>query len=121
MFASKPAADLAAMSASLRYVHDAPGDDPVASFLLSETLCLLTRALERRESDFRRLPGRRADAIGRCQGLRIHAETLRLSSTGDSSPDQKRRDLVRLIDRLDRNIRKIDPRQRVRKSDIIRA
>lgn len=52
MFASKPAADLAAMSASLRYVHDAPGDDPVAGFLLSETLCLLTRALERREMIF---------------------------------------------------------------------
>lgn len=121
MFASRPAADLAAMSASLRYVHDAPGNDPVAGFLLSETLCLLTRALERREGDFRRLPGRRDDAIGRCQGLRIHAETLRLSYTGSSSTDQKRRDLSRLIDRLDRNIRKIDPRRQVRKPDRIHA
>ena len=121
MFASKPAADLAAMSASLRYVHDAPGDDPVAGFLLSETLCLLTRALERREDDFRRLPGHRDDAIGRCQGLRIHTETLRLSFTGSSSAEQKRRDLARLIDRLDRNIRKIDPRRQVRKPDMIHA
>lgn len=115
IFSIKPAADLAAISQTLRYVMDSPAEDLVAGFLLPESLILLETALARREGDFRRLPGRRDQAIAHCAGLRIHAETVRLSWKGSCSDQQKRRDLSRLITRLERHSHRIDPRRRPRR------
>lgn len=106
-FARKQDDDLAAALATLRYVRDAHKGDMIAGFLLSEMLDLLADRLTRRETALRAGRGARDPRIGLCHGLRLHVATLQLGRLGSVSPQQRRKDVARLVRRLERDGRRV--------------
>ena len=106
-FARKQDDDLAAALATLRYVRDAHDGDMIAGFLLTEMLDLLADRLTRCEAILRTGPGARDPRIGLCQGLRLHVATLQLSRLGSISAHQRRKDVARLVRRLERDGRRV--------------
>ncbi len=103
LFTRKPSGDLAALIGTLRYVRDAKADDAVAGFFLPETLQLLAALLAVREDELQAVAEQRDRAIGLCKGLRIHVATLQLALKGSMPPAQRRKDVARLVRRLERD------------------